>query len=101
MTPDDLRAMINYLRDRVTLDKTDEAAITVVFDLPSKEAMVRDGLHSDGISRLLEFPWVEDMITDIIETPDFCEEDDTPEQILEYAKDVVSDYMRKRFPLEP
>ena len=25
--------------------------------------------------------------------------DDTPEQVLEYARDVVSEYIRKRFPL--
>ena len=36
------------------------------------------------------------MVTDIIETPEMCDPDDSPEQILEYAKDVVAEYIRKR-----
>lgn len=36
------------------------------------------------------------MVTDIIETPEMCDTDDSPEQILEFAQDVVSEYVRKR-----
>jgi hypothetical protein len=62
--------------------------------------MIAAGLNPDGVKLLLGLSWWEDMVTDIIETPDFCEPDDTPEQILGYARDVVSDYIRKRFPLD-
>jgi hypothetical protein len=36
------------------------------------------------------------MVTDVIETPEMCESDDSPHQVLEYARDVVSEYIRKR-----
>jgi hypothetical protein len=62
--------------------------------------MIAAGLNPDGVKLLLGLSWWEDMVTDIIETPDFCEPDDTPEQILGYARDVVSGYIRKRFPLD-
>ena len=39
------------------------------------------------------------MKTDIVETPDFCEPDESPQQVLEYTKDVISDYTRKRVSL--
>jgi hypothetical protein len=28
-----------------------------------------------------------------------CDPEDPPHQVLEYARDVVSEYIRKRFPL--
>jgi len=39
------------------------------------------------------------MVEDIIETPDMCDPEDSPEDILQFAKDVVSEYIRKWFPL--
>ncbi|MCI5137127.1 MAG: DUF2065 domain-containing protein, partial [Candidatus Electrothrix sp. AR1] len=60
----------------------------------------------DALPEVLEYlqpflaaSWWEEMVTDIIETPDFCEPDESPQQVLEYAKDVVSDYIRKRVSL--
>ena len=40
-----------------------------------------------------------EMTADIVETPDLCEASDPPQQVLEYAKDVVSEYLRKRVQL--
>ena len=48
---------------------------------------------------LRRVPWWDEMVTDVNETPDACDPDDPPHQVLEYAKDVVSEYVRKRFPL--
>ena len=39
------------------------------------------------------------MVEEIVETPVICDPDDPPDLILEYARDVVSEYIRKRFDL--
>jgi hypothetical protein len=97
MTADDLRAIMAYLRDKVQLDTSEP--IKLKFQSPSENEMIQDGLPPEGTRQILSAEWWEDMIIDIIETPDFCEPDESPEQILAYAKDVVSDYLRKRVKL--
>jgi hypothetical protein len=100
MTPEELHAMIAYLRQRVRLGTSgDEDAIVVSFSAPTEEEMVGAGLNAAGVGRLLQVPWWDEMVTDIVETPDFCEPEDPPQQVLEYARDVVTDYIRKRFTL--
>jgi hypothetical protein len=100
MTPEELRAIMAYIRERVHLD-TQEAKSTVVitFHGPTEEEMIDAGLNAEGVKRILRVPWWEEMVTDIVETPDYCDPGDSPQQVLEYARDVVSDYIRKRFPL--
>ncbi len=61
--------------------------------------MIDAGLNAEGVKRILRVPWWEEMVADIVETPDYCDPGDSPQQVLEYARDVVSDYIRKRFPL--
>ncbi len=97
MTPDDLRAIMAYLRDKVALETADP--IQIKFEASTEEGMIQAELNAEGVRQILSADWWEDMITDNIETPDFCEPDAPPEQILEYAKDVVSDYLRKRVEL--
>ncbi len=97
MTPDDLRDIMAYLRDKVQLETADP--IQLKFNAPTKDEMIQAGLNAEGIQQIISAAWWEEMITDIIETPDFCEPDESPEQILEYAKDVVSDFLRKRVDL--
>mgnify|MGYP006299099707 CR=1 FL=1 len=100
MTPEELRAIIAYLRERVHLDSENATSqVTIIFEAPTQEEMADAGLNTEGVKQILQAPWWEEMVTDIIETPDYCEPDDPPQQVLEYAKDVVSDYIRKRFPL--
>ena len=53
-------------------------------------------MSSAGGVSALEAPWWDEMVADIVETPAMCEPDDPPEQVLEYARDVVSEYIRKR-----
>lgn len=94
MTADDLRAIMAYLRDKVQPNPADSLQIT--FQAPTEDEMIQAELNAEGVHIILNADWWEEMITDIIETPDFCEPDESPEQILKYAKDVVSDYLRKR-----
>jgi len=100
MTPDELRTMMAYLRERVHLDpKETKSPVVITFLAPTEEGMIGAGLNAEGVKRILQVPWWAEMVTDIIETPDYCDPSDSPQQILEYARDVVSDYIRKRFPL--
>jgi hypothetical protein len=101
MTQEELRAIMAYLRERVHLGpKEAESPVLITFHGPTEAEMVDAGLNAEGVKQILRVPWWEEMVTDIIETPDFCEPGDSPQQVLEYAKDVVSDYIRKRFPLK-
>ena len=100
MTPEELRAIMVFLMERVNLGTQDaESSVIIKFDAPSEEEMVAAGLSAEGAGRILGVPWWEEMVDDIVETPDMCDPDDSPQQVLEYARDVVSEYIRKRFPL--
>ncbi len=101
MTPDELRAIMVYLRDRVDQELLDgESTPVITFHAPTEEEMIEAELNAEGVRRILSVPWWDEMVSDIIETLDMCDPGDSPEQVLEYARDVVSEYIRKRFPLE-
>ncbi len=101
MTSEELRAIMDYLRERVLLTSQDtDDSVTVDFHTPTETEMVDAGLNPDGVKRILSMPWWNEMIEDIVETPDMCDPDDLPGEVLIYAKDVVSEYISKRFPLE-
>jgi hypothetical protein len=101
MNPDELRAIMAYLCEKVGLASTEAAEpIEISWQNPTEEEMISAGLNADGVRRILNAPWWQEMVTDIIETPDFCEPEDTPQQVLEYARDVVGDYLRKRVDLK-
>jgi hypothetical protein len=100
MTPEELRSIMAYLRERVNLyAPSPGSSVAITFLAPTEDEMIREGLHPEGVKRILSVSWWDEMVTDIIETPEYCEPDDPPQQVLEYARDVVSDYIRKRFPL--
>ena len=96
MTPDQLREIMEYLRGRVALGEPEDGEVTIRFDAPTAEAMIEAGLDADGCRQIVESPWWDEMGTDVVETPDMCYPEDPPEQVLEYAKDVVTEYIRKR-----
>ncbi|MFC2172243.1 hypothetical protein ACFLU6_06375 [Acidobacteriota bacterium] len=101
MTPDELRAIMDYLRDRVKLGPQEAGGpVEIVFQAPTEKDMIDAGLNAGGANRVLHVPWWEEMVTDIVETPEMCDPSDPAEQVLEYARDVVSEYIRKRFPLD-
>lgn len=100
MTPDELQSIMTYLMERVFLESQEaESQVIITFNVPTEEEMIDAGLNAEGVKRILCVPWWEDMVADIIETPDMCDPDESPQQVLEYAKDVVSEYIRKWFPL--
>jgi len=101
MTPEDLRAIMEFLRQKVVPGPLEAGKPQVItFQTPTEEEMLKAGLNADGVKRILSAPWWVEMEEDIVETPDMCEPDDSPEQVLEYARDVISEYIRKRFPLQ-
>ncbi len=101
MTPDELRAIMTYLRKRVFLETQEvESQIIITFNGPAEEEMIDAGLNAEGVKRILRVSWWEEMVADIVETPDMCDPDESPQQVLEYAKDVVSEYIRKQFSLD-
>jgi hypothetical protein len=97
MEAEDLRRIITYLEEQVALEETTPP--TLRFEMPDEAAMIAAGLDPEGVRRLLGVPWLEEMVTDVRETPGFCDPGDAPEQVLRYARDVVGEYIRKRFPL--
>ena len=100
MTPEELRAIIAYLRERVRLASQETETPSVIdFRVPTEKEMIDEGLNAEGVRRILRASWWEEMVTDIVETPEVCDPEDPPQQVLEYARDVVLDYIRKRFSL--
>ena len=101
MTPEELRAIMDFLRERVRASPQEAGnQVAISFHAPTESEMIEAGLNAEGIKRLLRVSWWEEMVTDIVETPEMCDPEDSPQLVLEYAKDVISEYIRKRFPLE-
>jgi len=97
-TQDQLRDIVQYLQNLVILDSGGER--TIQFAPPGAEEMSAAGLDGSAVQRLLDSPWWTEMVDDVIETPEFAEPDETAEQVLAYARDVIQEYVRKRFSLE-
>jgi hypothetical protein len=100
MTPDELRAVVADLEARVTLADPGPPAV-VAFAVPAAAEVERLGVAASEARRLLGAPWWPEMVTDIVDTPGFCGEGEAPETVLRYARDVVGEYVRKRFSLNP
>jgi hypothetical protein len=97
MEADELREIMDFLRQRVQLEAGEESdPVVVLFDAPSAADMAAAGLNPEGSEMILASPWWDEMVTDVVETPEMCEPEDSPEQVLAYARDVVSEYIRKR-----
>ncbi len=97
MTPDELRAIMDWLRQRVYLKAPGpEGEVRIGFDTPADEEVGAAALNREGCRQILEAPWWDEMVCDIVETPEMCDPQDPPEQVLGYARDVVSEYVRKR-----
>ena len=95
MEADEIRRMYEWIQGRVTLaDSTDGIAIT--FDEPNSDEFREKDFESEAVERTLGSDWWAEMVTDIVETPDFAEPNESPEQVLQYARDVVKEYVAKR-----
>ena len=71
MTADDLRKLIAYVEEQVQLADPDQRRIE--FDVPDEKPLLAAGLHPDGVHQLLSAPWLQEMVTDVRETPEFCD----------------------------
>jgi hypothetical protein len=96
MNADDVRNLMTYLVSRVDIDA---AARVVSFAEPSERDMLDAGIHPDAVRQVLSAAWWPEMISDVVETPEFCDPGDDAGQVLAYARDVVEEYVRKRFRL--
>ena len=97
MDADDVRKLIAFLESRV--HPAEEGGRDVLFIEPSREDMIAGGVHSEAVDQVLAAAWWREMITDVVETPAFTDPSESPEQVLAYARDVVGEYVRKRFRL--
>ncbi len=93
ITSQALRALMRHLESQVVL--ADDGAIR--FDVPDRDALLAAGLEPEAVDGLLSAPWLEEMATDVVETREFCEPDASDDEVLGYARDVVTEYIRKRF----
>lgn len=100
MGPDELRALMDYLVGRVTLAGGGaHGERTVAFAPPGEEGMAAAGLDPVLSRAVRRAPWWDEMASEIVETPEFCSSDEAPATVLEYARDVVREYLRKRVTL--
>lgn len=97
-TPEQLRAIVEDLQDRVKLVAPGDR--TIAFEPPTTEEAVAGGLDEPTFSRLISAPWWQEMLDDIVETPDFAEPDASPTAVLGYARDVIREYIGKRFEID-
>jgi hypothetical protein len=97
-TPDQLRAIVEFLQSRVRL--VDRGGREITFSPPTAREMTSAGFDDATVARLLSSPWWPEMVDDVIETPDFAEPEARPEVVLGYARDVIGETIGKRFQLE-
>jgi len=96
MLRENIRDAVDLLMDRVILTRSDDGSCQVSFADLDRDAMITLGIAETIADRLASAAWWSEMLDDVAETPDFCEPDDTPEQVLQYARDVVKEYVAKR-----
>ena len=94
METDDIKRLITWLQDLVALEEGENVAIS--FAEPNAGEFSARGFNDETVEITLKSAWWPEMVTDIIETPEYAEPGESAEQILAYAKDVVSEYVRKR-----
>lgn len=92
---DEIRRLITHLEQRVAL--ADPSGRLIVFDPPSADDLAGAGVGLETARRVLGSSWWPEMVEEILETPDFAGPDEGPEAVLGYARDVVGEYIRKRF----
>ena len=95
MDKDEIKRMYEWIQSRVTLADTSDG-IAISFDEPDPEDFSDADFDPELVELTLESDWWEDMVIDIVETPDYAEPNDSADQVLEYARDVVKEYVAKR-----
>ena len=95
MEDHEIKRMYGWIQTKVNLaESTDGIAIT--FDEPGPGDFAEAGFEGEAVELTLHSDWWSEMVTDIIETPEYAEPGESPEQVLGYARDVVKEYVAKR-----
>ncbi len=87
--------LIDWLKDNVSLGGG-EGGVKIIFDELDAEDFENAGFGGEIIELTLYSSWWNDMLSDLIETPDFAEPDDSPVIVLGYACDLIQEYVSKR-----
>lgn len=95
MDADEIKRMYQWIQGRVTLAEPTDG-IAIAFDEPGADDFQEAGFAPEAIELTLSSEWWPEMVTDIVETPDYAEPGEGPQQVLEYARDVVKEYVAKR-----
>ena len=95
MDAEQIKKMNQWLQSRIALDDSGER-VTIKFDEPGADEFIKQGFDQEAVKLTIESSWWKEMVTDIIETPEFAEPGDSPEQVLSYARDLVVEYVGKR-----
>jgi hypothetical protein len=90
-----IRKVIYWIQDRVNLGKTG-VGVSILFEEPTEADFLAEGFDKEMIRLTLQSSWWPEMIGDILETPSFADSGDPPDQVLQYARDVVHEYIGKR-----
>jgi len=97
MIKEDIKNMIGFLQNKINIKKSEEDdEFVILFEDPTHEEMLNAGINPKLIDAALKSSWWEEMVTDIAETPEFCDPEAGEEEVLDYARDVVSEYIAKR-----
>jgi hypothetical protein len=94
MEKEEIKRLINWLQGRVHLGESGDVEIS--FDEPLYDDFLEAGFDREMINSTLGSSWWPEMAADIRETPGFVERDEEPQNILQYARDVVHEYVSKR-----
>lgn len=97
MNSEDVKRLIEYLQGRVRLASGDDRVVE--FAAPQEGEMIDGGVHPEAVRQVLDAAWYGEMMEEVVETPEFCDPGDSTEVVLRYARDVVGEYIRKRFRL--
>ena len=95
MDNDEIKRMYEWIQGRVALGE-DPDKVMILFDEPTARDFEDQGFGAEAISLTLESRWWAEMAADIVDTPEYAEPGESPEQVLKYARDVVVEYVRKR-----
>ena len=95
MEADEIKRMYEWIQKRVSL-AMDGEGIAISFDEPCPGDFTDAGFDAEAVELTLHSDWWREMVTDIIETPEYAELGESAEQVLGYARDVVKEYVAKR-----
>lgn len=95
MDTSEIKRMYEWIQSRVAL-AADGGEIVISFDEPGSEDFAAAGFAHESVELTLHADWWSEMVNDIIETPEYAESGESPEQVLGYARDVVKEYVAKR-----